>query len=40
MKNPSDFFRQCATTIGTMDIDQQTAKALGFPKPEYMSIEK
>jgi CYTH domain-containing protein len=22
-----------------MDIDRQTAKALGFPKPEYMSVE-
>jgi CYTH domain-containing protein len=23
-----------------MDIDRQTARALGFPKPEYMSIER
>ena len=23
-----------------MDIDQQTATALGFPKPQYMSVER
>ena len=23
-----------------MDIDQQTASALGFPKPEYLSVER
>jgi CYTH domain-containing protein len=23
-----------------MDIDQRTAKALGFPKPEYVSVER
>ncbi len=23
-----------------MDIDQQIARALGFPKPQYMSVER